>query len=568
MMSDANEETLVLDKRQEKTPMFVYVVASLSAVGGLLFGYDTGVVSGAMILLRDYFNLDSTMQGVVVSVTIIAAWVTCLCAGHLSDRYGRKFVIISASIVFSIGSVLMGISANIGMLLAGRVIVGMGIGLASMCVPMYIAEISPQDIRGTLVTINNCAITLGQFIASLVDGAFSTDHVNGWRYMLGIAAVPAIIQLVGFIFMPESPRWLISKGRYDAALDVLRRTRGPNSNYEAEFETIKSNCLEVDREKENETASIIRQVLRNSSLRTALIVGCSLQAIQQLSGINTVMYYSATIIEMSGVKDKSKVIWLSAATSGMNCICSFIGLIFVERVGRRKLLLTSLVGVILSLTVLGISFQLADTYSPALTYQDTSTVGSVCHTFSSCAGCIDNSACGYCYTEYQNGTLDGTCLKRNATYQILSDGGLCDNGNLPPHVTWTYEWCPTKYSWITFLGLMLYLFFFAPGMGCMPWTINSEIYPLWARGTCYSIATSTNWLCNFVISLTFLDLMQAITKYGAFYFYDSLAVIGFVWLFLMLPETKGVSLEDVEGLFNHPWWKDATTSTEKKTVQD
>lgn len=127
-MNDATEESLVLDKQEEKTPMFVYVVAALSAVGGLLFGYDTGVVSGAMILMRDYFNLNSTMQGVVVSVTIITAWFFCLLAGQLADRYGRKIVIIAASVVFTAGSIMMGLAHNIALLISGRVVVGIGIG--------------------------------------------------------------------------------------------------------------------------------------------------------------------------------------------------------------------------------------------------------------------------------------------------------------------------------------------------------------------------------------------------------------------------------------------------------
>ncbi|GFY43018.1 proton myo-inositol cotransporter [Trichonephila inaurata madagascariensis] len=398
---------------------------------------------------------------------------------------------------------------------------GATVGLASMCVPMYIAEVAPQESRGLLVTINNCAITSGQLLASLVDGAFSKDHVHGWRYMLGIAAVPAIIQFVGFLFMPESPHG----------------------------------------------SSVIRRVLSNPALRLALLVGCSLQMIQQIAGINTVMYYSASIIEMSGVRDKSQVIWLSAATSAMNCICSFMGLLFVERVGRRKLTLFSLFGVICSLTLLAVSFQLSDANAPALSYHDPAAHGTVCDTFSTCSGCISSSRCGYCFEETGNQSYNGTCLLMDPHRNDLSVGGACNNTILQPHVTWAFDWCPSFYSWMTFGGLLLYLFCFAPGMGSMPWTINSEIYPLWARGTCYSVATSLNWLCNFMVSLTFLDLMQAITKYGAFYLYMGFAVAGFIFLFLMLPETKGVSLEDVEDLFAHPWWRDATTSAEKKTVQ-
>ncbi|GIY73459.1 proton myo-inositol cotransporter [Caerostris darwini] len=568
-METTSEASPVLDpgRNDGKTTCFMYLVAGLSAIGGLLFGYDTGVVSGAMLLMRDYFHLDNTMQGVVVSVTIITAWLFCLMAGQAADRFGRKIVIVIASVVFTAGSIVMGLSEHVGLLIAGRIIVGMGIGLASMCVPMYIAEVSPQESRGLLVTINNCAITSGQLLASLVDGAFSGDHAHGWRYMLGIAAVPSVLQFVGFLFMPESPRWLVAKGRHQEALQVLQRVRGPDADVQQEYQAIQDSVMEAH--IQDDERSVIRRVLTTSSLRTALIVGCGLQIIQQISGINTVMYYSASIIEMSGVRDKSEVIWLSAATSAMNCVCSLMGLVFVERVGRRKLTLFSLLGVTFSLALLALSFFLADRNSPLLSYHDPSAHGTVCDTFSSCSGCISSSLCGYCFEETgaANHTYNGTCLLLNTEYSDLSVGGACNLTDLPPHITWAPNWCPSLYSWMTFGGLLLYLFCFAPGMGSMPWTINSEIYPLWARGTCYSIATSLNWLFNFVVSLTFLDLMQWLSKEGAFLLYAILAFLGLVFLFFMLPETKGISLEEVGDLFDRLWWKDATTSSEKKTMQ-
>ncbi|GIY30432.1 proton myo-inositol cotransporter [Caerostris extrusa] len=415
-------------------------------------------------------------------------------------------------------------------------------GLASMCVPMYIAEVSPQESRGLLVTINNCAITAGQLLASLVDGAFSGDHAQGWRYMLGIAAVPSVLQFVGFLFMPESPRWLVAKGRHQEALQVLQRVRGPDADVQQEYQAIQDSVMEAH--IQDDERSVIRRVLTTSSLRTALIVGCGLQIIQQISGINTVMYYSASIIEMSGVRDKSEGGPEEAHTL-LAARCDVqLGAVGPQLLSGGQELSAPL---------------LPRPLCPRHRLRHLQLM----------LGCISSSLCGYCFEETgsANRTYNGTCLLLNTEYSDLSVGGACNLTDLPPHVTWAPNWCPSLYSWMTFGGLLLYLFCFAPGMGSMPWTINSEIYPLWARGTCYSIATSLNWLFNFVVSLTFLDLMQWLSKEGAFLLYAILAFLGLVFLFFMLPETKGISLEEVGDLFDRLWWKDATTSSEKKTMQ-
>jgi len=221
----------------------------LSAIGGFLFGYDTGVVSGAMVFIRDHFQLDNWWQEFIVSATILSAWIFSMVAGYLTEKFGRKLVILLASLIFTVGAIIMSIAWTKFILLFGRFIIGSAIGLASMTIPVYIAEVAPVDIRGKLVTINNCFITGGQFVASLIAGAFSYNSSNGWRFMLGIAAIPSAIQLICFIFMPESPRWLIRRGRYQEALEALQKFREPEADINEEFESIKDNCLASEREQ-------------------------------------------------------------------------------------------------------------------------------------------------------------------------------------------------------------------------------------------------------------------------------------------------------------------------------
>lgn len=289
---DDERQSIISDSSGDrKTPVTRLLICTtlLSAVGGFLFGYDTGVISGAMLQLRTHFKLSHLWQELVVSVTIAGAWAFAIFAGVATDAFGRKPVILVASFVFTIGAVLMGVAVNTGMLLGGRLIVGAGIGLASMTVPVYIAEVSPAGLRGLLVTINQVFITGGQFVANISDGLFSSDAVNGWRYMLALAGVPSLIQLVGFLAMPESPRWLASKGAYQEAIEVLRRFRGPTANLEAEFDAMRASHLDVEGEEGQPGSSVLVKVLCNGPLRMALTVGCALMMFQQIAGINTVM---------------------------------------------------------------------------------------------------------------------------------------------------------------------------------------------------------------------------------------------------------------------------------------
>ena len=534
----------------------------------------------------------------------------------MADRFGRRKVIMASSLIFTIGSFVMGFAWNKYVLLVGRFVVGAAIGLASMAVPVYIVEIAPSSVRGSLVTCNNFFITFGQASAGLVAAGFAYIETIGWRLMLGVAAVPAILQFVGFLFMPESPRWLIRNKRDFEAMKVLQRVRGKDANIEKEFNQIKAFCQKEEErsanlrrgdiqtisgrvksynstgtssvtnsiedneqiqtespeeqsppEKQESTLSILKRVWAHKYIRKALIVGIWLQMIQQLTGINTVMYYSATIIQMSGVHDKKLAVWFASITSVVNSITAFCGLFFVEKVGRRRLTLGSLAGVILSLNLLAIGFQLGGDNSPPITFDAYGNNSKeICSSYSNCMGCITSPDCGYCFmddSKFQgNWYPNGTCVssykedptkgsQHSSKYpripcEVISKGSNYTN---PSDEVWAFEFCPSPFSWMILLGLCLYLVSFSPGMGPMPWTINSEMFPIWARATCFSVTTSTNWFFNMLVSLTFLTLAKAISKQGAFWLYAAFGVTGFIFFCYNLPETKGRNLEQTESLF-------------------
>ncbi|NXB88310.1 MYCT protein, partial [Vidua chalybeata] len=355
--------------QQDETPGFVYVVSVFSALGGFLFGYDTGVVSGALLLLKRELNLDALWQELLVSSTVGAAALSALAGGVLNGLCGRRPCILLASGLFTAGSGVLAAARDKETLLAGRVVVGLGIGVASMTVPVYIAEVAPPHLRGRLVTINTLFITGGQFFASVVDGIFSYLAKDGWRYMLGLSAVPAVIQFLGFLFLPESPRWLIQKGQTQRARRILSQMRG-NQAIDEEYDSIKNNIEEEEKEV-GAAGPVICRMLTYPPTRRALIVGCGLQMFQQLSGINTVMYYSATILQMSGVEDDRLAIWLAALTAFINFIFTLVGVWLVERMGRRKLTLGSLTGTAVALIILASGFLLSAQVSPRITVNPT-----------------------------------------------------------------------------------------------------------------------------------------------------------------------------------------------------
>lgn len=531
-----------------KTPGFVYLLAFFSALGGFLFGYDTGVVSGAMLLLKKEMSLNTLWQELLVSSTVGAAALSSLSGGSLNGWLGRRICILLASFIFTVGGITLSLAPNKVVLLVGRIIVGLGIGIASMTVPVYVAEVSPPHQRGQLVTINSLFITGGQFIASVIDGAFSYLSHDGWRYMLGLSVVPAVLQLSGFFFLPESPRWLLQKGRSQEAREVLSRIRG-GKNIEVEYDTIRTSIEEEEKDAGGGGFVILR-IFQHGPTRRALIVGCGLQMFQQLSGINTVMYYSATILQMAGVRDDKQAIWLAAATSATNFVFTLLGVWLVDRVGRRKLTLGSLVGTGLSLALLAVGFLLSAQNSPAVTLHPFDSQNSTCKLYGFCESCMLDPNCGFCYRENSTGVYDASCVPVNQASTDHAAWGSCSNLTEAANSSlWAYNYCPTSYSWIVLLGLILYLAFFAPGMGPMPWTVNSEIYPLWARSTGNACSAGVNWIFNVLVSLTFLHVAQFLTYYGAFFMYTGLVVLALIFVQGCLPETQGLQLEDIENLF-------------------
>ncbi|KAI7726169.1 hypothetical protein M8C21_020388 [Ambrosia artemisiifolia] len=532
---------------------YVLRLAFSAGIGGLLFGYDTGVISGALLYIRDDFesvDKKTVLQESIVSMAVAGAIIGAALGGWLNDRFGRRFALLFADFLFFIGAVLMAAAPNPSILIMGRIFVGFGVGMASMTAPLYISEASPAKVRGALVSTNGFLITGGQFLSYLINLAF-TKVPGTWRWMLGVAGVPALVQFVLMLALPESPRWLYRKRREEEAIAILRKIY-PAEDVEAEIEALKDSIeKEVEETGSSQKIDMI-QLMKTKTVRRGLIAGVGLQVFQQFVGINTVMYYSPTIVQLAGIASNQTALLLSLVTAGLNALGSIVSIYFIDRTGRKKLLVLSLIGVILSLGLLSAVFQQTTTHSPPVSLSETTHFGNfTCpafeHTGSSanwdCMRCLKGSHCGFCASSV-NKLLPGACL--------ISDDSLKISGKTVTDTChgegrlWYTRGCPSKLGWLALVGLALYIIFFSPGMGTVPWIVNSEIYPLRFRGVCGGIAATANWISNLIVAQSFLSLTEAIGTSWTFLGFGVISVVALVFVLVFVPETKGLPIEDVE----------------------
>jgi sugar porter (SP) family MFS transporter len=433
---------------------YAYIVAAVAALGGLLFGYDTGVISGALLYLQPAFGLNSTTSEIAVSAVLIGAILGAASGGRLADGIGRKKALIVLGLIFAVGAILTAIAPNLGFFIAFRIIVGFGIGAASMITPMYIAELAPPAIRGSLVTFFQLAVTIGIAVAYWVDLAFANAGM-GWRPMFAVALIPGAILALGMLFLSETPRWLASKGRWDDASAALEHTvHGQEKQQELE---------DIRKTIEEEQKTDPRELLR-PGLRLALLTGVGLAIFQQLVGINTVIYYAPTIFGYAGFSSASTEILATSVVGVVNVLSTILSLFLVDRLGRRALLIGGIVGMIVTLAAMGIIFAIG----------------------------------------------------------------------------------PTHAGWFVLVCLLVYIISFAIGMGPVFWLMTSELFPNRLRGSGASISSLFNWAANLAVSITFLTLINVAGKPGTFWIYAFLGVLAFIFCWVLVPETKGKTLEQIE----------------------
>lgn len=328
----------------DKNQLLIFSTAA--ALGGLLFGFDTGVISGAIHFIKIEFNLNAYQEGFAVSNLMVACVIGALLAGPIADWTGRKKVLILCAVLFTVSAILSALPRSFTELVIARFIGGMGVGMASVVSPMYIAEISPAKIRGRLVALNQLAIVVGILLSYLSNWLLVDTGINNWRYMLVAEILPAITFLVGLFFIPESPRWLTKEGLEKEALDVLNVVAGA-ANSDHELQEVKKSLAEK--------STSLKELL-HPSLRRVLIVGILFSLFAHITGIDTIIYYGPIIFLESGFKTDSAL--LASVMIGItNLIFTFVGMAMVDKAGRKFLLLVGLAGMGISMTLVGLCMQ-------------------------------------------------------------------------------------------------------------------------------------------------------------------------------------------------------------------
>jgi sugar porter (SP) family MFS transporter len=333
-------------EQEDRVGRNVRRISVVAALGGFLFGYDTGVISSALLYITPDFELGSFGQQAVVASLLLGAVFGALSAGQITDRLGRRRMLLVAAAIFTVGALGSAASPSEALLIVARFVIGLGLGASSMTVPLYLAEVAPKESRGRLVSLNQFLITVGILISYGVDYALAS--AEAWRWMLGLAALPAAGMFLGLLTLPESPRWLLGRGREEEALDVLRQTR-PEREVDDE-------ATEIRETIEAESTSSYRDLFARP-LRPALRIGVGVPAFNQLVGVNAVIYYTPTILKQTGFGASASILG-SVGVGVVNVALTALALALIDRVGRRPLVLTGTALIAVALGALGVLYLL------------------------------------------------------------------------------------------------------------------------------------------------------------------------------------------------------------------
>ena len=339
-----------------KKHLWLYIITIVASLGGLLSGFDMGVISGALLFIKSDWNLGEDQQSLLVSAAIIGAIIGAAGNGFLADLYGRKKVIVATAVIFIVASVLCAFSPDITWLVISRMMIGLAVGMVNFVVPVYLSEIAPQRIRGMLVSLFQLAITAGILFSYLINGAFA-EAVYNWRWMMGAGVLPALILLAGIIFLEDTPRWLLSKQRESEARAVFKKIE-PDKSVTKQIKEIKQN-LEAEKAA-GEKVSFQRWMLM------PVFVGVGMMFAQICTGINTIIYYTATIFQNAGFASNTSAIYATIGVGAVNFVMTIVAIAFTDRWGRKPLLYAGLCGMLVALACLGTAFRFGDVLGESL----------------------------------------------------------------------------------------------------------------------------------------------------------------------------------------------------------
>ena len=508
---------------------YIVRVALIVALGGFLMGFDASVISGVVRFIEPYFELTKIQLGWAVACLTLVATITMLVAGPISDKIGRKKVLTLAALFYAFSAISSALATDFVFFIIARMIGGIGVGASLIIAPMYIAEISPPKLRGRLVSFNQLNIVIGisvAFFTNFIILKLSNSDAtwietlqvdkHPWRYMLGVEAIPAALYFSLLFFVPKSPRWLALKGFEKKALAIMKKASGETIAL-SEFKAIKESILN-DSKKDK---AHIRELFK-PSMKLVLIIGIVIAITQQITGINAVFFYAPMIFEQSGVGLDAS--FSQAILVGVtNLVFTIVAIWFIDRVGRKPLLMIGLTGIIISMLIIGFSFKSA-TY-----HFDEATINQISKDLR--------------YEKLhvlENRQFESDIALRNELRKVFGDELNEEQERVL--ITQAIQINPM----LVLFGIIGFVASFACSLGPVMWVLFSELFPNRLRGIAISFAGTINSAFSFLVQLVFPWELANLGNANTFFIYGAFGLIGLIILKVYLPETKGKSLEELE----------------------
>lgn len=518
----------------QKSRSYSFFIAFIVALGGFLMGFDASVISGVIKFVSIEFELTAAQHGFAVASLTLTSTLAMMLAGPVSDRIGRKKVLVVAAMLFFVSALFSALAGSYTQLVIARMIGGLGVGAALITPPMYIAEIAPPKMRGRLVSFNQLNIVIG------LSAAFFTNYLilqlgdsdaawvstlkldeNNWRWMLSLEAIPAILYFGFLLFVPESPRWLAMKGKGEKAVKILARFEGEErarDTLSEVFESIRTG---------NNNGKIPVKELFKPAMRFVLTIGIVIAVLQQITGINAVFFYAPMIFEQTGIGTDAS--FANAIIIGLtNLVFTIVAIAFVDRLGRKPLLMAGLVGIIAAMFLLSTCFKFAE-YS------------------------VDRQAIIELQAHEDYEAFSGIAQLEGSSYKSDVDFKQSLSELMDPQVIKKYEGeiltsTITINAWLVLVGIIGFVASFAVSLGPVMWILFSELFPDRLRGLAISFVGVINSSISFLVQQLFPWELSAIGSSGTYFIYGLFAVAGLLFVIIKLPETKGKSLESLEKL--------------------
>ncbi|NWT00384.1 GTR10 protein, partial [Mionectes macconnelli] len=536
--------------------MVLLLSAVVSLLGGLIFGYELGIISGALLQLQVDFHLSCFKQEVVVSAVLIGALVASLAGGVLIDRHGRRRAILVSNLVLLLGSLVLTLARSFTVLVIGRVTVGFAISVSSMACCIYVSEMVAARRRGLLVSLYEAGITGGILLSYALNYVFA-DVEEGWRYMFGLAIAPAAMQFLSILFLPVNPVKL-SSWDSDCRKDLIPlQDAGDRAAAKQEpFQEKHYSFLDLFRTRDN--------------MRRRTLVGLGLVLFQQFTGQPNVLGYASKIFHSVGFQSNSSAILASVGLGAIKVVATLVAMALADKAGRRVLLMAGCVVMAISVTTIGLTSRMAPlamardckapsdpnaSLSPAQHPLTSAFPRSAVSPIPPASGAVRSQAAPatrsltkpFASTQSKE-VVPGSFLmqKRDLVGQSIK-GTVESTGPPLAGAPWAQH---MVLNWITLLSMMAFVSAFSIGFGPMTWLVLSEIYPAGIRGRAFAFCNSFNWAANLLISLSFLDLIDAIGFSWMFLLYGLMGVMSVIFIYFYVPETKGQSLEEIDQQFS------------------